>query len=103
MDLVFSEFVRKPFVVQAIEVTEDNIAELAKYIGDLRSKDDGTPFVLVDRRLVPNVYRVFPGYFMTRLGEHIRCYNRKLFFDQFMPSNPETAAWVEYVNTPAAT
>lgn len=81
--LDFSEYVRKPFTVEAVEVTEENIGEVAKYVGELKSKDDGTPFIQVDRRLVPNIFRVFPGFYMTRMGDTVRCYSRKVFLEQF--------------------
>ena len=79
----FTTYVRVPFRVEAVEITVDNIEEVAKYIGDVREKDDGTKYILVDRRLVPNVYRVFPGFFMTKMGENVRCYSRKIFLEQF--------------------
>lgn len=94
----FTEFIRKPFIVEAVEVTTENIAEIAKYVGDIREKEDGTPFILVDRRLIPNVYRVFPGHWMTRMGDHIRCYTRKIFNEQFVESQPELVAWVDFMN-----
>ena len=80
----FTTFVRKPFVVEAVEVTTENIEEVAKYVGDLREKEDGTQYILVDRRLVPNVFRVYPGFYMTKMGENVRCYSRKIFREQFV-------------------
>jgi hypothetical protein len=91
----FTTFVRKPFVVDAVEVTAENISEVAKYVGDLREKEDGTPYILVDRRLVPNVFRVYPGFFMTKMGENVRCYSRKIFREQFIVQTPEIKPWVE--------
>lgn len=79
----FKTFVRKPFSVEAVEVTADNIAEVAKYVGDLREEDDGTQYILVDRRLVPNIARVYAGFYMTKMGKNVRCYSRKIFTDQF--------------------
>ena len=83
----FTTFVRKPFVVQAVEVTADNIEEVAKYIGDVREREDGTKYILVDGRLVPNVERVYPGFFMTKMGENVRCYSRKIFREQFVEAD----------------
>lgn len=100
MELVFDTYVRKPFVVEAVEVTVDNIDEIAKDVGDVEFKEDGTPFIKVNRRLVPNVFRVYPGFFMTRMGDHIRCYNRKLFFEQFVASNTQIMEWVDFLNPP---
>jgi len=93
----FATFVRKPFVVEAVEVTTENIAEVAKYVGDLREKEDGTPYILVDRRLVPNVYRVYPGFFMTKMGENVRCYSKKIFKEQFMSQTDEIKPWVDFM------
>lgn len=98
VELVFDEYVRKPFVVEAVEVTRENIEEIAKYIGDLGEKDDGTPFIIVNRRTIPSVYRVYPGYFMTKMGDNIRCYSRKIFRQQFVESSVEIQQWVDYMN-----
>ena len=97
-EMEFTQFVRKPFVVEAVKVTEANIGEVAKYVGELKQKDDGTPFIYVDRRLVPNVYRVYPGFYMTRMGDHIRCYSPKVFGEQFVVIDNEIQAWVDYMN-----
>jgi hypothetical protein len=94
----FTTFVRKPFVVEAVEITKENIAEVAKHVGDLREKEDGTPFILVDRRLVPNVFRVYPGFFMTKMGENVRCYSRKIFREQFVEKDESMEQWLNYLN-----
>ena len=83
IELEFKTFVRKPFVVEACEVTKENIAEIAPLVGTLREKEDGTPFIQVNNRLVPNISRVYPGFFMTRMGENIRCYAKRIFKEQF--------------------
>lgn len=93
----FATFVRKPFVVDAIEITVENIGDVAKYVGDLKEKDDGTPYILVDRRLVPNVYKVYPGFFMTKMGENIRCYSKKIFTDQFMEKDETIQPWLDFL------
>lgn len=93
----FTTYVRKPFVVEAVEITKENIADVAKYVGDLREKEDGTPYILVDRRLVPNVFQVFPGFYMTKMGENVRCYSRKIFRDQFMVKDETVEPWLEFL------
>lgn len=94
----FVTFVRKPFTVQAVEVTAKNIGEVAKYVGDLREKEDGTPYILVDSRLVPNVDKVYPGFFMTKMGENVRCYSRKIFREQFTEQTENIKSWIDYMN-----
>lgn len=95
MTVEYTEFVRKPFKVEAVEVTKENIKELSKDIGTMKKKDDGTPFIQVNQRLVPNVFRVYPGFFVTRMGDNVRCYSRKVFFEQFTQMSPEWEAWME--------
>jgi hypothetical protein len=79
----FNTYTRKPFIVEAVEITEENILEIAEFVGTVRKKEDGTSYIQVDRRLIPNVYRVYPGFFMTRMGDNVRCYSPKIFNDQF--------------------
>jgi hypothetical protein len=93
----FSTFVRKPFMVEAVEVTTENIAEIAKLVGTLKEKPDGTPYIHVDKRLVPNVYKVYPGFWMTRMNDNIRCYARKVFIEQFIESTPEISGLAQAI------
>lgn len=95
----FTQYVRKPFIVEAVRVTKDNIAEIADLVGELKTKeDDGAPFIQVDRKLVPNIYRVYIGFWMTRMGDHIRCYSPKVFREQFVPADTEVVTWVDFLN-----
>lgn len=98
MPLEYKEYIRKPFVVEAVLITEENIKEIAKFVGKTETSEDGTIFIRVDPELVPNVTRVFPGHYMTRMGDHIRCYTPKVFFDQFTEMTPPVKEWVEFVN-----
>ena len=98
----FTTFVRKPFMVDAVEITAENIAEAAKYIGDLREKEDGTAYILVDPRLVPNVSYVYPGFYMTKMGENVRCYSRKIFREQFVAQTPSMEPWIKMMNDHAS-
>lgn len=88
-------FVRKPFIVEAIEITKENIADLAEFIGDLEHKDDGTPYIQVDKAKVPNMYRVYLGFWMTKMDNNIRCYSRRVFKDQFMQMTPLVQQYVD--------
>jgi hypothetical protein len=87
--MYFNTYIRKPFVVEAVEITEENINEVAEFVGTVRKKEDGTSYIQVDRRLIPNVYRVYPGFYMTRMGDNIRCYSAKIFTEQFELVPPE--------------
>lgn len=80
----FTKFVRKPFEVEAVEITTENIEEISKMVGDLVKKDDETLFIQVDKDKIPNMFRVYPGDWLTKMDGNIRCYSRKAFFDQFI-------------------
>jgi len=96
----FTTFVRKPFTVEAVEITEDNIAEVAELIGTLRYKENGTPFIAVNRRIVPNIFRVYIGFWLTKMGEdNIRCYSKRVFNQQFIETTPELVGLLGSLNT----
>jgi hypothetical protein len=82
MDLI--PYVRRPFSVMAVEITKDNIAEIAKQVGELRDDGNGGHYILVDSRLVPNVEKVYPGFYMTKMGNNVRCYAKRIFHEQFV-------------------
>lgn len=94
----FTNFVRKPFVIEAVEVTTDNIEEIAEEVGKLREKFDGTPYIRVDRKRVPNIDNVYPGFYMTRMGDNIRCYSRRAFRQQFIEATPDVEKLVALLN-----
>lgn len=94
----FTEYVRKPFKIEAIEITEENISEVAQYVGDLDETEDGTPFIRVDRSLVPGIPRVYLGFFMTRMGDYTRCYSRRVFFEQFVQNTQDIQKWVDFLD-----
>lgn len=78
----FETFVRTPFVVRATKITEENIADVAQMIGELRTRNN-EQFIALDRRVVPNVSRAFVGWWVTVLNGNIRCYAPKVFKEQF--------------------
>lgn len=94
----YTKFFRKPFVVEAVQVTEENINEIAEFVGTICKKDDGTPYIQVDRRLIPNVFRVYPGFWVTRLNDNIRCYSSKIFNQQFSNMTDEAQTWIDFLS-----
>lgn len=91
----FITFIRKPFVVEAVEVTEDNIAEIAELVGTLQKKEDGTSYIEVNRDMFRNIKQISPGFWMTMMGGNIRCYSRPVFKKQFMETNDHIKVWIE--------
>jgi hypothetical protein len=79
----FTKYVRRPFTVEAVIITEENMEEIAKLVGDIRT-EEGTTFIRLDRRIVPNINRAFAGWYLTKLGDNYRCYSPKVFLEQFV-------------------
>lgn len=94
----FQTYVRKPFKVEAILITDENIEELAKNIGRIDTKPNGDKFIQVDEDLVPNVPRVYPGFWMTKMGSNIRCYSPYAFGNQFLETDDAIDEWIAYMN-----
>lgn len=83
----FSKFVRRPFAVEAVEITKLNIEEIARLVGELRVKE-GVIYISLDRRIIPNVGQAYVGWWMTRMGDNYRCYSPKTFNHQFIDYEP---------------
>lgn len=95
----FNTYVRKPFKVQAVRITKENIEEIATKIGRIRYKGQtGEPFIRVNSRIVPNVPYVYLGFYMTEMGDNIRCYSGKIFEQQFVQTSPEVEDWISFLN-----
>lgn len=99
MELEFKPFVRKPFTVDAVKITEANIHEVAELVGEVRYLDEAEkkPYIHVNRRLVPYVLRVYPGFWVTKMGDEVRCYANKVFHQQFKESDNAVMEAVEMI------
>lgn len=97
LSMEFTRFIRKPFTVEAVEVTVENIHELSQFIGDF-GEDENGPYIQADRKKVPTVFRVVPGYWVTKMGSQIRCYSARVFMDQFIETSGPIEDWVKYIN-----
>lgn len=96
--LTYSTYVRKPFQVKAVLVTEDNIEEIAQLTGVLETKDDGSRYIEVDRRKVPNVFKVYVGFFLTKMDKQYRCYPPQIFEKLFVENDSELESLVKELN-----
>ena len=97
----FEEYVHKPYVVRAIQLTKDNMEELAPLIGVLVRPKRSPAFIEVDRKKVPVISKVFAGYWITDLDGSIRCYSPRTFREQFDKNCPEIQVWVDWLTKPA--
>jgi hypothetical protein len=93
----FTTFVRKPFTVEAVQITHDNIRDIAPLVGIIQV-EDGRVWIRVDRKKVPVLSEVEVGYWMTKVDGKIRCYSDNVFREQFTPITPEIQQWMDYLN-----
>lgn len=78
-------YVRKPFEVEAVEVTEDNLEEVAAWChGDLR--EDNRPYikVRVARALNERQTKAYPGDWVLYAGTGFKVYTPKAFQKTFV-------------------
>lgn len=83
----FLPYIRKPFRVEAIEVTRENIHELSEMCGDLVEREGEDPYIQVDRKKVNNIFRIKLGFMLTRMGENLRAYSPEAFEETFSKEN----------------
>lgn len=93
-ELEFIGHIRRPFVVQAVQITEENIDEVAALVGNVVERD-GKKYISLDRRLVPNIRKAYIGWWITKLDDNIRCYSPKVFEAEFMQYTEEWDAWLK--------
>lgn len=100
MNTALESFVRKPFTVQAIQVTDENMQALCDQfkLGRVQPKR-GTElqYIIVDKEVVPNVFRIHAGFWLTKMGNNIRAYSAKTFSDQFTFGTYEVQRWARLI------
>ncbi len=84
----FTNFVRVPFAVEACQITEENLEEMAAILGVVKTKGNER-YIGLNRNVVPNISKAYVGWWVTRFGDNLRCYNPKVFAEQFMPMNDD--------------
>lgn len=83
------KFQRKPFIIDAIEITEENIEEVANLIGKLMYRDDGTPYISINNAVIPKLKRAYIGFWLTVRHDQHRCYSQKTFNSQYTRVNTQ--------------
>lgn len=85
------EYIRKSFPVDAVQITADNMEEVAKWCdGDIRKTDKGDPFikVRVHNPLTERQTKGYVGDWVLYAGKGYKVYTQKAFDQSF--SRPET-------------
>lgn len=81
----YTEFVRIPFKVQAIQVTEENFDDIFNMIGkEVKETPQGKRYILIDRRIIPNGHKAQIGGWVTVMDDKMRYYSKSAFSEQFV-------------------
>lgn len=98
----FTEFVRRPFKVEAIKITDENIHEIAEMIGEVKvHTKTKEKFILLDKRIVPSMARAYVGWWVTRFNDNLRVYSNKIFLEQFAVCDEGWTTWFELADEAA--
>lgn len=79
-------YVRKPFEVEAVEVTDENMEAIQEWCqGTLQMEENGRKFikVRVARALNERQTKAFPGDWILYAGTGFKVYTAKAFFKTF--------------------
>lgn len=78
---------RKPFFIEAVEITNENIDEIGALIGRVMIRsDDGVKYIQVDNVVIPGIGRAYVGFWLTIMDSRYRCYSGRIFNAQFEPA-----------------
>lgn len=92
--LEIEKYVRRPFEIDAVRVTEDNIKEAAAWCGgDVRSDKNGAKYVKVRvvRPLTTRQSEAYVNDWILYAGTGYKVYTPKAFEDSFYKSSPDTS------------
>jgi hypothetical protein len=81
------KYIRKPFEVDAVQVTADNMSEVANWCGGEVLTDNGNNFVKVsvERFLNERQTKAFNGDWVLKAGTGYKVYTPKAFSKSFEP------------------
>lgn len=81
MSIVTEKYTRKPFSIDAIRVTEENLEEVAQWCGGEIHKYNGKRFIKVDvnRPLTEKQTKAFAGDWVLKAGTGFKVYQHKAF------------------------
>ena len=97
MILDYQTFVRTPFKIEAVEVTDENLTQIAEMLGSKVFTDTrtGNNFIGVDNDQMPGIYRIYAGFWVTKMGHRFRAYSQQRFLKEFVKLTDGVAGWVK--------
>jgi hypothetical protein len=87
-----SKYVRKPFYVDAIQVTSENMNDVAAWCNGAIQPSDKTLYIQVDvaKPISPRQTMAFPGDWILSAGPGFKVYTNRAFQNSFEQVNTDT-------------
>lgn len=79
---------RRPFYADAVQVTEANMTEVAKWCqGEIITPDSGAPYIRVNafKAQTERQNRAFVGDWVLYAGSNVKVYTNSAYNNSFMP------------------
>lgn len=96
--LKIEKYTRKPFTVDAVQVTADNFSAAAEWCGgEVQELSDGVSYIKVDvsRPITTRQTRAFLGDWILLAGRGFKVYTEKAFRTNFVPDSSITVKMEE--------
>ena len=88
MSISYESYKHIPFEVKAVEITDENIEEIATLIGEIEINEEGEKVIRTDKRVIKGFRTVPVGWFMSKVGRSFRIY-KPLAFERTFELMPE--------------
>jgi len=91
------EYTRRPFVVKAVQVSAENLTELASWCGGAVEGEGAGQFIRVPvgHPMNDRQTQAFPGDWLLKAGRSFKSYTDKAFTASFAVSDPEALLGAE--------
>jgi hypothetical protein len=94
----FTPYIRKPYRVDALKVTGNNIHVVAELIeGTVETAQDGKTFIRTHRKVVKNVDNIWPGFFLTKVRKKTLAYPSRLFYRNYVEPTEDVEDFVVFL------
>lgn len=77
-------FVRRPFNVEALRLTEDNLDAIAEMLGEVKTSKKGVTYIKIDPKHNTNRRVVELGFWITQKDDVLHFYSDNAFKRNFM-------------------
>ena len=96
------KYTRRPFTVQAVQVTLENMREVAEWCGGVVVEADRPENSYIKAKIARPLNKrqtqAFAGDYVLKMGRGVKIYLEKAFDKAFVPADDNTRMFVDPVN-----